>query len=330
MTVFIADIASYQQGVTIAELKAAGYSAVVIKCTEDGGYVNPYFAGWVAEALAMNFPVASFHFVHQGNYDAQAANIHRVDPPPVPVWLDCEAGATRDDGYAIADRLRALGQTVAGIYFGAQPKPGYGGWWRAAYLSNPPGSITGVYAANGGDKGSPWVGEDLWQFGSRVTIPGHADLDASAYRGTLDQLLAHGWFQHRSIDPITIFKGDGMYLADVNMGGNVHRLYLAWGGPAGVLYQRLDGTPAETPMRGSGMQVLTFGNASDFIAFSHVTAFNPTPAVTVDVAALTTALAAPLAAAVAADLPGSPAGTLTAAQVETIVETGVRTVLHGA
>jgi hypothetical protein len=210
MTVFIADIASYQAGIRIAELRNAGYDAVIIKCTESGGYVNPYFAGWVKEALDSNFPVASYHFVHPGNYDAQAANIHRVDPPPIPIWMDTEAGATRDDAYAIADRLRNLGQTVAGVYFGAKPKAGYGGWWRADYWTNPAGSITSVYAHNGGDTSSYWVGQDIWQFGSRISIPGHSGLDASAYRGTLDGMLSHGWFHQTAVEAVTLFKGASM------------------------------------------------------------------------------------------------------------------------
>ena len=70
MTTFVADISSYQAGLRIAQLGAAGYSAVIVKCTESSGYVNPYFAGWVAEALDLNLPVASYHFVHQGNWAA--------------------------------------------------------------------------------------------------------------------------------------------------------------------------------------------------------------------------------------------------------------------
>jgi len=314
VTVFVADISSYQAGLRIADLQAAGYSAVIVKCTEAGGYVNPYFAGWVDEALALNFPVASYHFVHPGNYDAQAANIHRVDPPPIPIWLDTEAGATRDDAYAIADRLRALGQTLAGIYFGAKPEAGYGGWWRADYLSNPAGTITGVYAAHGGDSNPQWIGEDLWQYGSRIAIPGHANLDASAFRGTLDQMLAHGWFQHRSIDPITITKGDTDMIVAAQSATNV--VVIAGSQvipiPAGEApyWCKLTGQdPAALPGVGSTM----LGRLA-----------------TVDVAALTTALAGPLAAAVAADLPSSPAGTLTAAQVEAAAEQAVRTVLHGA
>ena len=244
----------------------------------------------------------------------------------MPVWLDCEAGATRDDGYAIADRLRALGQTVAGIYFGAKPKPGYGGWWRADYLQNPAGTITSVYAYNGGDKSSQWIGEDLWQYGSRINIPGHADLDASAFRGTVDELLAHGWFQHRAIDPVTIYKEatDTMMVQDEH-----HTAYLFDLGmkqvttDIEVVHAYLAANPA---LNG----VLPPVPAAVLAKYPDVPGWlrsgTPPTSVSVDVAALTAALAGPLAAAVAADLPGSPAGSLTVADVEA----ALRNVLHNA
>jgi Glycosyl hydrolases family 25 len=326
VTVFIADISSYQAGLTVAQLKAAGFSAVILKATEGTGWTDPQFAHWLTEARTLNFPVAAYPFIHPGNGDAQAAHFRSVVPADIPGWLDCEAGATRADSYAVAAGIRSRAGLVAGIYNGSQPAAGYG-WWRAAYLSNPAGTPASAYAALGGDASRAWVGQDLWQFTSRCRIPGWSgDLDASAFRGTVVELLAHGWFQHRAIDPVTIYKEatNTMMVQDEH-----HTAYLFDLGmkqvttDIEVVHAYLAANPA---LNG----VLPTVPAAVLAKYPDVPGWlrsgTPPTSVSVDAAALAAALAGPLAAAVAADLPGSPAGTLTKADVET----AVRAVLHNA
>lgn len=194
-TLFIADISSHQRGLSVRQLRSAGFSAVIIKCSQGGGYINPLFAGWVDEAKSLGFRVSSYHFLEPGNWDAQAAEIHRADPDPtIPIWLDAEAGATRTDAIEVANRLRRLGQRLAGFY-GPRPPAGYGGWWRPAYLSDPSGQVSDVYRRQGGDSSSAWVGQDIWQFCQWGQVPGFAgDVDFSAYRGSLSTLDSTGWF----------------------------------------------------------------------------------------------------------------------------------------
>lgn len=201
VTLYLADISSAQRGLRIRQLDDAGIAAVIIKCTEAGGYVNPWYRDWLAEAQNLGLPCTAYHFVHPVNEvpaDVQARNIAHADPDPaVPVWMDDEAGAGLADGYAVADALRSLGQTVAGVYNGSRPLPGYGGWWRAAYLGDPAGYAADVYHRQGGDTGPGWVnGVDLWQYcqHGRITT-WNGDLDFTAYRGTLVELLSHqDWF----------------------------------------------------------------------------------------------------------------------------------------
>lgn len=229
MTLFVIDASHYQDGLPVESLARQGFSAAIFKATEGSSYRDASFPGFLARARAASLPCAAYHFVHPGGYATQAANIAAVVPADVPVWLDCEAGATRDDGYGVADALRSRGGRVAGIYFGAQPKAGYGGWWRAAYLSDPAGTAAYAYARQGGDHGSGWVpGVDLWQFCQHGRISGYSgDVDFSAFRGTRTDLLSHGWFWAPTTtteDPLNIYvspdgtrqSGDGIYAVTPN------------------------------------------------------------------------------------------------------------------
>jgi GH25 family lysozyme M1 (1,4-beta-N-acetylmuramidase) len=200
VTLFLIDASHYQSGLPVASLRAQGFAALIAKATEGTGFVDSAFAGWVGAAREAGLPFAAYHFLHTGNLAAQATHTASVVPADVPVWIDVEGGPSRDDAYGYAASLRARGGRVAGIYHGAQPRSGFGGWWRAAYFQDPTGSAVDAYAAQGGDGGPGWsAGQtrhpDIWQFCQHGRIHGFSgDVDLNAYRGSLDQLVKTGWF----------------------------------------------------------------------------------------------------------------------------------------
>ena len=215
MTLFLVDASHYQPSLPIESLPRQGFSALILKATEGTGYTDPSFSAFLARARKIGLPVAAYHFLHPGAADAQAAHIAAVVPKDVPVWMDAEAGSTRDDAYACANALRRRGGLVGGIYNGSRPRSGYGGWWRPAYLSDPSESATSVYARQGGDTGSGWdSGPDLWQFCQHGRITGYSgDVDFSAYRGSRAQLLTTRWFWTKEVDmPLT--KADAALVID--------------------------------------------------------------------------------------------------------------------
>lgn len=308
MTIFIADLSHYQAPLTIQQLKDAGMSAVILKSSEGASYRDPSFTGWLAQAKLLGMPVAAYHFVHPGGWDAQVRNVASMVPKDVPVWWDCEAGATRDDGYACASRWSAVGGVTAGIYHGAQPRAPFG-WWRAAYLSDPTGAPAATYARQGGDQAGSWLpGVDLWQFCQHGTIPGFSGtVDFSAYRGTVAQLLSHGWFHHSAIEPVTITKEEDMRLHQDSAGnvwaiGTDRVLFAAAGDAAGH-------ADAQAWSTWTGLPILPVN--PQFLARIPVKA----PA-TVDVTALEQQLVADLAA----HLPG---GTVDAAELAAKLAPGV-------
>lgn len=311
MTLFVADVSSAQQGLTMAELKDAGIVAVVIKATEAAGYRNPLFAGWLAEAQALGMLCAAYHFMHpvsQVSAAAQAANILSVVPHDVPVFLDDEAGATLADGQAVVDLLVAAHETLAGQYNWARPRAGC--WWRAAYLSDPHGSAGHAYQQLGGDQAAEWAhGEDLWQFCQHGTVPGFSgDVDFSAFRGTLAQLESSGWFWTPAGNPAPIVvREDSMRLVkhgpDILLAEGGRFLHLSSMDVVREIAGWTGQDPANLPPASQGvMDFITAGMA-------------PTP---LDPATF--------AAAVVKALPAGPGSGLTQADVEA----ALRTVLHNA
>lgn len=307
MTVFVADVSSAQAGGHIPQLQAAGIAAVIIKATEGSSYRNPQFPGWVAEARACGMPFAAYHFTHPGNAAGQAANIMAAVPRDVFVWLDDEAGATVADGQAIADILTAAGWTVDGQYNYARPAKG--GWWRAAYLSDPTGTYLDTYARLGGDRAAEWShGEDLWQYCQHGVVPGFTggQVDFSAYRGTLDQLLATGWFWTPIPQP-SKREDDDMAQLRIHPGDN-------------AIYWINGGTVRHVPTMAEANELATeLGVDLGKLRTIDATVLGYyTGAGTVDPRAL--------AAAVVAALPAAPSGGLTMADVEA----ALRAVLHNA
>lgn len=321
MTLFLVDASHYQDTLPVANLHAQGFSALILKATEGTTYRDASFSSHLADALAVNLPVAAYHFLHSGAASAQATLTASVVPPDVPVWVDVEAGANLADGEAYAASLRTDHRHVAGIYFRSRVPSAYGGWWHADYGSDPVGIAPATYAASGGDNGRGWSsGCDIWQYCEHGRIAGYSgDVDFSAYRGTLTELLSHGWFYQRTIDAITIYKERSDMIVRTPVNGDF--LFTALGHAP---IAKADADAAEA----AGFPTVHTGAGS----FTSVSAVNDQiiaafrSSVTPNITSLAAALAGPLATAVAADLPTSPPGTLTAADVET----ALRAVLHNA
>lgn len=208
MTLFGSDISSYQAGLNVAHLPDA---YVLMKCTEDVGYIDADYPDWLAAVKASGKLPVAYHFIGPSDPAKQATHLaaHIIDRS-VPVMVDFE-----DEGsfhptlaqlLALDDAINAAGLHVALNYF---PR------WKWGNLGSP--SLTGltqrgiglvssnypnltvapagqVYAADGGDSGSGWnayggVTPLLWQFSDRVADGGQ-QVDMNAFRGTVPQLVA--------------------------------------------------------------------------------------------------------------------------------------------
>lgn len=209
MTIFGCDISSYQHGLDVAHLPDP---FVLMKCTEDVGYADPDYPGWLTAVKASGKVPIAYHFIGPSDPVKQAAHLaaHIIDRS-VPVMVDFE-----DEGsfhptlaqlLALDDAIDAAGLNVVLNYL---PR------WKWANLESP--SLAGltqrgiglvssaypnltvapagqVYDAAGGDNGSGWgtyggVTPRLWQFSDRVADGGQL-VDMNAFRGSVDQLKAY-------------------------------------------------------------------------------------------------------------------------------------------
>jgi lysozyme len=210
MTLFGPDLASYQTGLNLAALTDAAF--VVAKCTEGDTYVDPPYAGWLAQARQVGKPLVWYHFLSDADSaQAQAANTaaHVVDPS-LPGMVDIETEGTSKPTVAqtcaYIDACRAVGLRVKLAYLPM--------WYWQQVLGSPdlspltergvavvssafPGETgTGPdqYQAGGGDQGKGWAAYGgatplLWQFTDNA-LEGGMRVDYSAYRGTIAELTA--------------------------------------------------------------------------------------------------------------------------------------------
>jgi hypothetical protein len=205
MTIFVCDVSSYQPNFNFALAVQQDASGFIVKATQGTGYVSPAFASQLARALATGKPTSAYHYVEIGDAAGQMANILAHVPAGVPVILDTENGGDLPTTRAIAAGLRAAGRVVPLGYIPAWWLGQHGGinqstadiapLWDSRYPDNSGGSLAAMYARAGGDSSLGWVGYGgnevrLYQFGSTVSIGGYAAIDASAFKGTEQDLRA--------------------------------------------------------------------------------------------------------------------------------------------
>ncbi|HET9172021.1 MAG TPA: GH25 family lysozyme [Actinospica sp.] len=203
MTLFVADIASYQAGLVPARLKP-DIAALIIKCTEGTGYLNPDYANWLGEAAAAGLLVGAYHYVDGTDPAAQAAWLKaNIVDPSVPVMID-EESVSLAQALAVADAMDAEGLHVRLMYLARS-------YWQtlgspdlsapfaarglalvnASYPSSASGSPAQLYP---GDGAAGWdayggVTPTLYQFTDSATESGQ-NIDVSAFRGDISALTA--------------------------------------------------------------------------------------------------------------------------------------------
>ena len=188
VTVAGPDLSSYQGGaVDFVQLRDAGYSFVIVKCSEgtlpDGDYARNLTA-----AKAAGLPVGAYCFMHPNlPPQAQAQFLVQHAGSADFYMLDIEVGSGSLVSFALA--------AIAEIRALAPHKPivDYSGAWF--------GSVTGLWTAplapitrdvaQYGSKPPEWRLGDFWQYSSTESVPGvPTPCDCNAYNGSLTQLRA--------------------------------------------------------------------------------------------------------------------------------------------
>ena len=206
MTVFLADISSYEHGLSIADLHDC--AGILAKCSEGTYYGDADYDGWRRQAAALGKIFCAYDFVRSDETaDAQAAWIaaHIVDPM-LPLMLDVETEGTSkptlSQVVALARACRALG---------LRPKLAYIPHWYWQQIGSPDMTglrdlgvalISSAYPGGAGSASQLYPGDDaagwqaygaltplMYQFTDRA-LEGGRQVDMNAYRGTAAQLGA--------------------------------------------------------------------------------------------------------------------------------------------
>lgn len=200
---FALDISHHQPlSLDLAQARRDGCELCIIKGGEGATYVDPTFAGNLDEARTAGMLVAAYWYVRSAaTAAAHVAAIKRVVPLDVPIIPDVEQGS---GGVPLArelvNLLRDAGYRVPLMYMprwywqqlGSPSLVELPPLWSSRYPDNVVGTLGGEWARVPASYWNGYGGLDvaLLQFTSSASIAGHSPLDASAYRGTRDQLAA--------------------------------------------------------------------------------------------------------------------------------------------
>jgi hypothetical protein len=214
--IWLADISNHQGDISIEQIVAEGYSAVICKASEGTTFRDGWFDGWIPRIRDAGAIPGAYHFLRAGDGAGQARIFWaRVADHGGPAGflcaLDNEADASWEDTRAFAAEWNAI--------TGGHPLLMYtGGWWwrprgwpgaeltphlwHSNYVS---GSGTGaaLYGQVTDAHWSPgyggWPQATILQFSSSAQVAGQT-VDVNAFRGSLSELLALTGQQHEGDD----------------------------------------------------------------------------------------------------------------------------------
>jgi len=201
VTIFGPDIANFQAGMDLAQVKAEGFDFVFCKVSEGNYFQDQTWPGFRDAARANGLLLAGYHYVRGDNTpDSQADTfVQQLGDKSIPAMLDFEAnGGNIDNFWAVLNAIQARGVHVALSYI-----PHW--YWQqigSPDISTVPGLIQSSYVGGSGfasalypgDQAGNWAGfggrsVDILQFTDKASIAGHA-VDCNAFCGTRDQLAA--------------------------------------------------------------------------------------------------------------------------------------------
>lgn len=243
---FAIDVSHHQpKSLDLAQARRDGCELAILKAGEGSTFVDPDFASNLAEARAAGQLVAAYWYQRSSASAAQhVAKIREAVPRDVPLIPDVEANSggvalTRD----LVGQLRAAGYSVPMLYLpkwywqqiGSPSLTGLPLLWSSRYPDNVVGLLAAEWAAVPPSYWNGYGGLDvaLLQFTSSARIAGYSPLDASAFRGTRDQLAA----LLGGAAPQEVSDMDG------NQDQLLREIHVALTGSAAPIYPRADYVP---------------------------------------------------------------------------------------
>lgn len=178
---YLIDLASYQDGIDLAKVKAAGFGAVNVKLGQGGYYEWTEAGDYIRKARALGMRISTFYWIEGGSSGASQAQHclallrkHNGGYDDVVVQCDNEDSATWAVTRDFANTMKAaLGRPIV-MYTGDWWAQSHGPSWNVAsltpYLWAPPNR--GYLSSYPGDSSSDW-NAGYWGF-SKLAIMQYA------------------------------------------------------------------------------------------------------------------------------------------------------------
>lgn len=221
------DISSHQAGLNVGAIWA---DFVIVKATEDDGYVNPYMVSQANATLGASKRLGFYHFARPGDAAAQARYfVSAVGALRIraTLWLDWEANAVpQGPGWAkqFLDTVRSLTGATPGIYMNGSAVNGYD--WSAVAREYPlwyaGGPDYSDYGSSYSDPAVPnvsyWGQPLIHQYTEDGRLPGYSgtlDLNRCRDRAALDRMIGGG---APAASPASAPSGEAQLVVDGDYG----------------------------------------------------------------------------------------------------------------
>lgn len=186
MTIFYADVASFQTGFPFT-----GMPVAMVKATQSTNYTNPDYTPAKSRAASAGAYFCAYHFLTAGNGAGQANYAFSKVGKSTPLMLDWETTAgsnpTVQDAKAFVTQYKALGGKVVLLYLPHWYWTNLGSPSLSWFASEGMFLVTSDYMAYT-DDGPGWTGYGgmsvkVWQFSSTRHVNGYV-VDLNAFKGT--------------------------------------------------------------------------------------------------------------------------------------------------
>jgi len=195
----VLDISHYQTITSMAEIKAGGIPAIILKCTQGLTYLDPTFAPRYGDAIGSGMAVSSYHFLDHGKdpsaqMDWYLKNLHPRQGERVCIDYEDE-GSTLDELKKAVQRILDLRPDLQiTVYSGHLIKEQLGSKRDALLAEN-----TSLWIAQYTTAKSPswptatWPSWSLWQFTDKAAAKGiKGNVDTNRFNGSDESLMK--WF----------------------------------------------------------------------------------------------------------------------------------------
>lgn len=223
-SVICVDLSHYQAGFNFQSFKNGGGLGVILKATENTSIKDHSYPTFRAQALAAGLAVASYHFLHSGDIEAQAEFFLSAVNPRQSERVVADHEKPAGESAPSLDDLIAFLQAIQSarpdlqltVYSGNLIKEQLGSTRNAWLAENTSLWLAQYTAGQPSWPSATWPAWSLWQYTDGGAVPGFGDpLDCDRFNGSGENFLK--WIGPpslaASVTPKPIPRAEGVKIA---------------------------------------------------------------------------------------------------------------------